>query len=128
MTLLHWLIAASIVALATALAPGFQIDGYTSLVMTALLVGAANVAVRPAIAALPFPVPVIALGLLYLFLDGLLLWLAAVLMPGLALSGPGGLMIAASVAAVGALILYVSWGLRHSANTHSANTHGEGRA
>lgn len=110
--MLHWLIAASIVALATALAPGFEINGHISLVVTALLVGAANVAVRPAIAALPFPVPVIALGLLYLLLDGLLLGLAAVLMPGLAISGPGGLMIAASVAAVGALILYVSAGLR----------------
>ncbi len=113
MTLLHWLITASIVAFAMALAPGFEIDGYTSLVMTALLVGAANVAVRPTIAVLPFPVPVIALGLLYLLLDGLLLWLAVMLMPGLALSGPGGLMIAVSVAAVGALILYVSSGLRH---------------
>ncbi len=112
-TLLHWLIAASIVAFGTALAPGFEIDGYTSLVMTALLVGAANVAVRPAIAALPFPFPVIALGVLYLLLDGLLLWLAAGLMPGLALSGPGGLVIAGSVAAVGGLILHVSWGLWH---------------
>jgi putative membrane protein len=102
----HWLVAAGVVAGAASVAPGFRIEGASALVSTALAIGAVNVAIRPLVSYLPFPVPLIALVLCYLILNGALLKAATLLVPGVAATGAGGPAIAALLVTIGSMLLF----------------------
>lgn len=103
---MHWLIAAGLVAAAVSVAPGFRMEGGSALASTALAVGAMNVAIPPLVRHLPFPVPLFALAVFYLVLNGLLLKMAAVLIPGVVGEGAAGLAIAALLVSIGSMLLF----------------------
>ncbi len=107
---MHWLVAASIVAAAASVASGFRFESGSALLSTALAVGAVNVAVRPLVGLLPFPVPLIALALFLFVLNGLFLKVATLLIPGVGAAGVGGLAIAALLVAIGSMLLFAAIG------------------
>lgn len=105
-TLVHWVVAAGIVAGAASVVPGFRIEGGAVLASTALVIGAANVAVRPLVNALPIPVPMIALGLFYFVLNGLLLKAASTILPGDVMASATGVVGTAALVTIGSLLLF----------------------
>ena len=73
--------------LAQRFVPGIGTDGWTSLVIAALLLGLANAIIRPVVVFITFPLTLLTLGLFLLVVNAAMLGLVAWVMPGL--SGAG---------------------------------------
>ena len=67
--------------------PGIAVQGWTSLVIAALLLGLANAIVRPILVVLTFPVVFLTLGLFLLVINAAMLGLVGWLMKGLTVDG-----------------------------------------
>ena len=82
-------IAANALALlATTIVPGIQFEGSVlTLLLAGALFGLFNVIVRPLALLLSIPFLILTLGLFYLVLNGLLLWVASWVLPGYSVSG-----------------------------------------
>ncbi len=76
------------VVLAAHLVPGIHYSGnILNLLLTGLLIGALNLLVKPLVTLLSLPIIVLTLGLFYLAINGLMLWVASVLLSGLEIDG-----------------------------------------
>jgi putative membrane protein len=73
--------------LASALVPGMEITGFFTLLLAALLLGAANAFVRPLVVLLTLPITVVTLGLFLLVVNAAMLGLVAALLDGFVLRG-----------------------------------------
>lgn len=90
------------VFLASQLIPGIHYSGsWSYLLVVGLVMGLINLLVRPIVTFFSFPLIILSLGLFFLVINGLMLWLAAAFLPGhLRVDGCGaailgGLVIAA---------------------------------
>ena len=83
----RFLISACGLLLAAWLVDGVHFGGLLSLLFAALVLGVVNAIVRPVILLLTLPITVITLGLFLLVLNGALLGLAALLVPGFVIDG-----------------------------------------
>ncbi|MEJ2341427.1 MAG: phage holin family protein [Gemmatimonadales bacterium] len=110
----RWFVMAGIVAIAAWIAPGFERGGVATVGLTALGIAAVNVSVHPLVASLPFPVPMIALTVVYFVVDVLLLKLAAALVPGFGFTGWGGLAVAALATAIATVAVLAVSGRRRT--------------
>lgn len=87
--------------IASQLVPGIHYQGsLLYLLLAGLVIGLINLLVKPIVTLLSFPLIVVTLGLFYLVINGLVLYLAAGLLDGLSVDGClpallGGLVIAA---------------------------------
>jgi putative membrane protein len=100
-------IAANAVALlATTIVPGISFNGgWLSLLVAGAIFGLFNAIVRPIALLLSLPALILTLGLFYVVLNGILLWLAALIIPGYRVSG-----IVAAI--LGSLVVgIVNWAL-----------------
>jgi putative membrane protein len=92
-------LANAMALLATSVVPGIEFrGGWLALLLSGALFGLFNLVVRPVAVLLSLPLVVVTLGLFYLVLNGLLLWLASGLLPGYRVEGvlpgiAGGLVI-----------------------------------
>ena len=76
--------------LAAYLVPGIHYQGGVLLLLLAgLVMGLINLLVKPVAMLLSLPLIVLTLGLFYLVVNGLMLYLAAALVPGLTVDGCG---------------------------------------
>jgi putative membrane protein len=82
---------------------GFEVTGWGSLVVAALLLGIINAIVRPLVFILTLPITIVTLGLFLLVVNGISVALVAWLMPGVTVSG----LWAATLAA--AIVSLTSW-------------------
>jgi putative membrane protein len=86
--------------LASRYIPGISYTGdLLSLLFAGLVLGLVNLLVKPIVSLFSFPLIVLTLGLFYLAINGLMLWLTAGLLAGLQVDGClpailGGLLIA----------------------------------
>lgn len=94
----RWLINAIALLVTAAILPGIQVKGVFTALIAAVVMGIVNAFVRPIFLILTLPLNLLTLGLFTFVLNGLMLLLAAVFVPGFTISG---LMSAI----VGALIL-----------------------
>jgi putative membrane protein len=85
---------------ASAIVPGFRVDGVADLVIASLLLGIANAIVRPIVFVLTLPLTILTLGLFILVVNGISLAFVAWLMPGVAVSGLLPATLAAMVVSV----------------------------
>jgi putative membrane protein len=92
--------------LATTIVPGIHFSGsLLQLLLAGALFGLFNLIVRPIAVLISIPFLIVTLGLFYFVLNGILLWLAAQLIPGYSVSG-----ILAAI--LGSLVLTVAnWAL-----------------
>lgn len=97
MVLIQWLIAALAFLLAATLLPGFHVDGLVPALIGAAVLGLANMIVKPVLILFSLPITVLSLGLFLLVINGLVLWLVAALVPGIAVSHFGWAVLAALV-------------------------------
>lgn len=75
------------VLLAAKLIPGVAVNGLTSALCVAIVLGVLNVTVRPILALLTLPITILTLGLFAFILNALMFWLASVVVPGFMVSG-----------------------------------------
>ncbi len=83
----RFFIIASGLLLAAWLVDGIHFGGVLSLLFAALVLGMVNAVVRPILLFLTLPITVITLGLFLLVLNGAMLGLAALLVPGFVIDG-----------------------------------------
>lgn len=86
--------------LASWLVPGLRIEGATTLVLAALLLGIVNAIVRPILVLLTLPITVVTLGLFLLLINGAMLMLVAALLDGFWIAGLGSAVLGAIVVSV----------------------------
>ncbi len=89
------IIAYLVTTLATALGllvidtvvPGVDIANFPAAMLAAVAVGGINSTIRPVLSILSLPINFLSLGLFSLVVNGVCLWLAALLVPGFAIHG-----------------------------------------
>ncbi|HYG63519.1 MAG TPA: phage holin family protein [Thermoanaerobaculia bacterium] len=108
--LLHIAANAGGLVIADRVVEGINYDGdLLNLLLAGLVIGLINLLVKPIVSFFSFPLIVVTLGLFYLVINGLMLYLAAYLLRGLSIDGClpailGGLIIAVLNWVVGALV------------------------
>ena len=83
----RFLVTACGLLFAAWLLDGIRIGGPFSLFFAVLVLGVVNAVVRPVLLLLTLPVTIVTLGLFLLVLNGAMLGLAALLVPGFAIQG-----------------------------------------
>lgn len=88
MRLIGAILGNTVALLATTIVPGIAFTGsLPQLVVGGVIFGLFNLIVRPIALFLSLPALILSLGLFYFVLNGILLWCAAKLIPGYAVSG-----------------------------------------
>jgi putative membrane protein len=85
--IVHILVSAALLYLVGKLVDGIEVDGAGPAVMGAVMLGLANVFVRPLLIVLTLPVTIITLGLFIWVVNAIVLMLAAALVPGFRVRG-----------------------------------------
>ena len=75
--LAYWCVSGLALRLTAALTPGFRIRGAFTTLAASLLIGAANVAIRPALIFLTLPLTILTLGLFIFVIDAIILRVCA---------------------------------------------------
>jgi putative membrane protein len=83
------IINAALLLFVARLVPGLYVDGWGSAFIGAVVLGLVNFFVRPVMVILTLPLTILTLGLFLLIVNGLMLWLVSVLVPGIHLRGFG---------------------------------------
>jgi putative membrane protein len=88
MRLIAHIVANATAILATTVVPGIHFrGGWLSLLLAGAIFGVFNAVVRPLVLLLSLPALILTLGLFYFVLNGILLWFAALVIPGYSVSG-----------------------------------------
>jgi putative membrane protein len=74
--------------------PGVDIANFPSALVAAIVIGLINAFIRPVLQLLSLPVTFVTLGLFSFVLNGILLWLASVIVPGFTMNGLVALILA----------------------------------
>lgn len=75
--LLRWAVSALALYLTSLVVPGFKIRNYGSALVASLVIGLANIVIRPALLFITFPINLLTLGLFTFVVDGVILKLCA---------------------------------------------------
>ena len=108
--ILHWLVTAIALGVASRLVPGVRVESGSVLVIAALVLGFVNAVVRPLLVLLTLPLTILTLGLFYLVVNGIAFALAAWLVPGFQVASMGSAVGGALVVAIVSWV--VSWLMR----------------
>lgn len=106
MRILFSIVGNAVALLATTVVPGIQFRGsVVTLLVAGAILGLFNLIVRPIAVILSIPFLIVTLGLFYVVLNGILLWLASLVLPGYTVNG-------AIAAILGGLVMgIVNWAL-----------------
>ncbi len=85
--LIHWLLSAAAVWLVSQIIPGFMVASLGAALIAALVIGLVNATLGLVLKIVTLPLTVVTLGLFWLVINGLMLLVAAQLVPGFAISG-----------------------------------------
>lgn len=85
--ILIWICNALALLAVAYLLPGINVDGFTSALIAALVLGLINALIRPLLILLTLPITVLTLGLFILIINGLLFWFAGSVLKGFEVSG-----------------------------------------
>ena len=85
--LLMWVFNAMALIAVAYLLPGIKVDGFTSALIAALILGLVNTLIRPVLVLLTLPITVITLGLFILVINGLLFWFVGTFIKGFTVGG-----------------------------------------
>lgn len=88
------------VMIMTRIVPGVEVDGWTTALIVAVVLGIVNVTIRPVLMLLTLPVNILTLGFFSLFLNALLLLLVDNLVAGFTISSFGGAILATIVLSI----------------------------
>ncbi|HLP42827.1 MAG TPA: phage holin family protein [Fibrobacteria bacterium] len=85
--LVRLLVSALALWLAAYFINGFEVDGWVTLTLAALLLGVVNAVVKPILVFLTFPITLLTLGLFLIVINAAMLGLVAWLLPGFSIDG-----------------------------------------
>ena len=80
--LLHWILSAAAVWIVANLGLGISVSGPKAALIAAAVIGLINATIGLVLKILTFPLTILTLGLFWLVINGLMLELAAALVPG----------------------------------------------
>jgi putative membrane protein len=84
---IHWCVSGVALLITAAVVPGFRMKGFSTALVAALLIGAANFFVRPVLIILTFPLTILTLGLFVFVVDALILRMCAAFLKDFEISG-----------------------------------------
>jgi len=85
--LIHWLLSGVALLIVAWIIPGIEVEGFGAALIAALVVGLAGATVGLILKAVLLPFIILTLGLVYFLINGLMLKLAAELVPGFRVNG-----------------------------------------
>jgi len=85
--LIRILISAVAVYLAATFIPGITVNGFGTALIVAIVLGLLNAFLKPILVVLTIPITILTLGLFYIVINVLMVYLAAYLVSGFAVSG-----------------------------------------
>ncbi len=94
--LLNWLLSAVALIIVAHLVPGFHLSGFTAALWAALVIGLINATLGLLLKVITFPLTVLTLGIFWLVINAVMLWLATWFAPGFHIHG----FVAAFVGAI----------------------------
>ena len=98
--ILRWIVTAIALMITAYLLPGFQVGSFLSALFTALVIGFANVTIKPILLILTLPLTIITLGLFTFIVDGIVLRICAALLPNFSIKSWGTAFLGAVVLAL----------------------------
>lgn len=106
-TILHWLLSGVAIMVTAYVVPGFRVRNFGAALITAIVIGVANIFIRPTLLFLTLPFNILTLGLFTFVVDGIVLKLCAALLRDFEITSWFSAIIGAFVlACVGALLHY----------------------
>ncbi len=85
-TISHWIISAAAIGIAAYLLPGVEVTLIGALVLVVVL-AVINMFIKPIIFILTLPINILTIGLFSLIINGFMIWLAGLIVPGFTVSG-----------------------------------------
>lgn len=85
--LINWLISALAIIVSAYILPGVHVSGFTTALVTAVILGIINAVIKPIIVILTLPITVLTLGLFTLVINALIILLASSIVPGFKVDG-----------------------------------------
>ncbi len=87
--IVHWLVFALAIGITAYLLPGVTVSGAWAALVTALVLGLVNAFLKPLLLLLTLPINILTLGLFTFVINGLLIMLAASIVPGFSVKNFG---------------------------------------
>lgn len=107
---IHWLVAAIAILISAYVLPGVTVDGIVAALVVAVILGAINAFLRPLFVLLTLPISIVTLGLFVFVINGLLVMLAASIVPGFAVANLWSGILFAIVLAIVSAVLHMFGG------------------
>jgi putative membrane protein len=85
--LLNWLLSALALLIVARVVPGISISGFGSALWAAVIIGLINATLGALLKLITFPLTILTLGIFWLVINALMLWLATLFAPGFHVSG-----------------------------------------
>ena len=104
--IVHWLVATLTVLLTAYFVPGFKVSGLSGALWASVVIGLANLLIRPILLLITLPINILTLGLFTWVVNAATLRLAAFLSPGFAIDGWIPALIGAFLVSLFSTILY----------------------
>lgn len=82
-----WIISSVAIYLTAVLTPGFTLKGFSSALVASVVIGLMNMTIRPILLILTLPINILTLGLFTIFVNAIVLRLAAGLLKGFDIKG-----------------------------------------
>lgn len=98
--LLNWILSALALLIVAHVVPGFYVRGIGSALWAAVVIGLINATLGFFLKVVTFPLTILTLGIFWLVINALMLWLAASVVPGFHISGFFAAFVGAIVLAV----------------------------
>jgi putative membrane protein len=108
--ILKWALNSFALFIVMRLIPGIQIDRFQDLLLATLVIGLLNVFLKPIIVILTLPVTLLTLGLFILVINGLIFYLAVLLVPGFHVTSFGAAFVAALLFSLFSFVLNMVFG------------------
>jgi len=105
MLIIHWLLSALSLLLVAHLVPGFQVRGFGTALIAALVIGLVNATLGFILKILTLPLTIVTFGLFLLVINAIMLKLAAALVPGFEVYGFLPALIGAIILSLISLVL-----------------------
>jgi putative membrane protein len=85
--LIHWLLSGLALLIVAQILPGIQVEGFGPALIAALVIGFVNATVGLVLKIVLLPFIILTLGIVYFVINGMMLKLASVLVPGFRVVG-----------------------------------------
>lgn len=94
---IYWAVSAVAVLITSKIIPGFKVSGFWAALFAAVLIGLVNTFIWPVLFFLTLPINVLTLGLFTFVINGIIIKIAAALLPGFEVTGWGAAILGALI-------------------------------